>query len=185
MALHVPAIAYEAECDFTLDDIGEISRSTSHIARIYPGGKLNIPAFYAAGGVPSVMKHLTNLLKNDTMTCVGKPWEAILKDVPLVENEVIRPCSSPWHTWGSLAVLKGNLAPNTAITKPIAIDKSMHKFEGRAVCFDGEEPAADAVLAGCIKPGEVVVIRCEGPKGGPGMREMVRIMKMLYGQALG
>lgn len=184
MVLHMSAIAYEAECDFDMDNIDDLSRKTPHIARIYPSGKLNVPDFFAAGGVPAVMNHLLPLLKKDTTTCVGKSWAEILKDTPTITNEIIRSLDDPWHTWGSLAVLRGNLAPNSAITKPVAIDKSMRKFEGKAVCFDGEADASDAVLAGRIKPGDVVLIRYEGPKGGPGMREMVRIMKMLYGQGL-
>ena len=99
-------------------------------------------------------------------------------------NEVIRPLSDPWHEWGSLAVLKGNLAPATAVTKPIAIAESMLKFSGPARCFDSEEDASEAVLAGRIKEGDVLVVRYEGPKGGPGMREMARLMKLAYGAGL-
>ena len=184
MALHFPAIAYEAECDLTVAEIDEIARSTPHLARIYPNGPLNIPDFYQAGGVLAVMKHLGSLLDETAMTCMGQSWRDILKDVPEVENEVIHSPAHAWHQWGSLAVLRGNLAPDSAITKPTAIDASMLKFTGRAICFDSEDEAVDAVMAEKILPGMVVVIRYEGPKGGPGMREMVRIMKMLHGQEL-
>lgn len=184
MALHFPAIAYEAECDLTVAEIDEIARSTPHLARIYPNGPLNVPDFCQAGGVLAVMKHLSSLLDETAMTCMGQSWRDILKDVPEVENEVIHSPAHAWHQWGSLAVLRGNLAPDSAITKPTAIDASMLKFTGRAICFDSEDEAVDAVMAEKILPGMVVVIRYEGPKGGPGMREMVRIMKMLHGQEL-
>ena len=185
MALHFPAIAYEAECDFDMDEIDAIARSTPHLALIYPNGPKNVPDFYAAGGVPAVMKHLLPLLDPEAPTCMGVGWGRLLEDVPAVENDVIHGLENPWHEWGSLAVLRGNLAPNTAITKPTAIHPDMLAFEGEAICFDSEEDATRAIEAGRIRPGMVVVVRYEGPKGGPGMREMVRIMKLLYGRNLG
>lgn len=184
MALHFPAIAYECELDFTMDDIDSIARSTPHLARIYPSGTHNVPDFYAAGGVPAVMKQLLPLLDVDAITCLGKGWGAVLADVPPLENAIIHSLKNPWHAWGSLAVLRGNLAPNTAITKPTAIHPDMLTFQGTAVCFNSEEEATLAVTSGKIHDGMVVVIRYEGPKGGPGMREMVRIMKLLYGRNL-
>jgi len=184
LALHLPAIAYEAECDLSVDTVDQISRSTPHIAQIFPAGPKNAPEFHAAGGVPAVMKHLTALLHTDALTCTGRSWGEVLEEIPLIENDIIRSVCAPWHPWGSLGVLRGNLAPDSAITKPAAIPPSMQVFQGRAVCFDSEEDATEAISAGKIKPGSVVVIRYEGPKGGPGMREMVRVMKMLYGQNL-
>lgn len=118
------------------------------------------------------------------MTCTGKSWAQILGGMSPIENDVIHSIPNAWHQWGSLAVLRGNLAPNTAVTKPTAIDPSMLCFEGEAVCFDSEDTAGEAVIAGRIRPGTVLVVRYEGPKGGPGMREMVRLMKLLYGQKL-
>ncbi len=184
LALHIPAIAYEAECDISLETIDRISRTTPHLARIYPSGRQNVPDFYNAGGVPAVMKQLEPMLHPEAMTCMGKPWGEILKDRGSVENDIIRSMDSPWHPWGSLGVLKGNLAPSGAVTKPTAIDESMRVFRGTARCFDSEEAATGAVQAGEVTAGTVLVIRYEGPKGGPGMREMVRIMKMLYGRGL-
>lgn len=181
LALHLPAIAYEAECDVSLETIEIISRSTPHIAKIYPSGSRNVPDFHTSGGVTAVMKQLESVLHLDALTCAGRTWGEILKNISRIENDVIHPLSNPWHPWGSLCVLKGNLAPSGAITKPIAIDESMRSFEGTAICFDSEEEATKAVQAGRITAGTVLVIRYEGPKGGPGMREMVRIMKMLYG----
>lgn len=184
MALHFPAIAYESECDFTMDEIDKIARSTPHLALIYPNGPHNVPDFYASGGVMAVMKHLLPLLDSDAVTCMGIGWGDILKDVPPVENEIIHSLQNPWHEWGSLAVLRGNMAPNTAITKPTAIHPDMLSFRGKAICFDSEEEATQAIADGKVHEGMVVVIRYEGPKGGPGMREMVRIMKLLYGRNL-
>ena len=184
MALHFPAIAYEAECQLDMDTVDRIARSTPHLAKIYPNGLKNVPDFYRAGGVPAVMKHLLPLLDAEQVTCTGTGWGEILKEVPPVENEVIRPLDNPWHSWGSLAVVRGNLAPDSGITKPTAIDPSMLYFQGKAMCFDGEAAATEAIDQGKVVPGTVVVIRYEGPKGGPGMREMVRIMKKLYGRGL-
>ena len=185
MALHFPAIAYECELDFSMDELDRIARSTPHLALIYPNGSRNVPDFYRAGGVPAVMKHLLPLLDPNAVTCLGVGWGAILADEPPVENEIIHSLEHPWHDWGSLAVLRGNLAPDTAITKPTAIPPDMMTFRGKAVCFNAEEEATQAVVNGKIRDGTVVVIRYEGPKGGPGMREMVRIMKLLYGRNLG
>lgn len=183
MALHFPAIAYEAECDFTMEDIDRLARSTPHLAKIYPNGPLTVPDFYDAGGVPAVMNHLLPMLE-PALLCTGRSWAETLEGVPAVENAVIRAPENAWHPWGSLAVLRGNLAPDSAITKPTAIDAAMQRFSGVARCFNSEEDASEAVLSGDIQPGNVLVIRYEGPRGGPGMREMARIMKMLYGQGL-
>ena len=183
-ALHLPAIAYEAECDFTMEDLQQVARSTPHIAKIYPNGPKSVPEFYEAGGVPAVMKHLLPLLESDAIICTGQTWQEALEDLPVIENDIIHSVENAWHSWGSLAVLYGNIAPNSAVTKPTAIDPSMRRFEGTARCFDSEDEAAEAVNAGQIQPGTVLVIRYEGPKGGPGMREMARIMKQLNGQGL-
>lgn len=184
LALHIPAIAYEADCELSIDTIDEISRSTPHLAKIYPAGPKNVPDFYSAGGVTAVMKQLAPLLDLSAMTCVGKTWGEILELVPKEENEMIHSLDNPWHPWGSLGILKGNLAPDGAVTKPTAIHKDMQTFKGVAICFDSEEEATEAILSNKIQSGMVVIIRYEGPKGGPGMREMVRVMKMLYGQNL-
>ena len=184
MALHFPAIAYEAGCDFSLNKLDNIARSTPHLANIYPNGPKNVPEFYKAGGVPAVMRHLLPYLNDEAVTCTGRSWNMMLKDHPAVENDMIHSPEHAWHKWGSLAVVRGNLAPNGGITKPTAIAQQMLRFSGTAVCFDSEESATEAIVAGKIQDGMVLIIRYEGPKGGPGMREMVRIMKMLYGRGL-
>lgn len=184
LALHIPAISYEAEIDFNLDDIHRISRSTPQLAKVFPSGKYNVPDFYEAGGVLAVMKHLEPLLHDDCVICTGLTWKEVLGKVDLVENEIIRPLNNPWNPWGSLSVLKGNLSPKGSISKPTAIDPALHRFKGPALCFNSEEEATQAVMNGELKPGMVLVIRYEGPKGGPGMREMVRILKIIYGLGL-
>lgn len=184
VALHIPAIAYEAEVDFDLEGFDELCRTTPHLARINPAAAPNTPDFHAAGGVPAVMKEILGLLNGDAMTVTGKTVAENLARARILNPEVIRPISNPWSREGGLAVLKGNLAPRSAVTKPAAIAKHMHCFTGRARCFDSEELANKAILEGAVQEGEVVVIRYEGPKGGPGMREMYTAMKLLYGRGL-
>jgi dihydroxy-acid dehydratase len=183
VALHLPAIGYEAGYEVTMDRFETLCRTTPHIARIFPAGAPNVPDYHSAGGVPAVMKQLMPLLHQDAMTVTGKTIAENVADAEIQDESVIRSYSNPWGM-GGIAVLKGNLAPNTGITKPAAIAPEMHTFTGSAHCFDSEEQANQAILNGDVKPGEVVVIRYEGPKGGPGMREMYTAMKLLYGRGL-
>jgi dihydroxy-acid dehydratase len=184
VALHIPAIAYEAELDFDLESFDELCRTTPHLARINPAAPPNTPDFHAAGGVPAVMKEILELLNRDALTVTGKSVAENVAKAKILNPEVIRPFSNPWSREGGLAVLRGNLAPRSAVTKPAAIAPQMHRFTGRARCFDSEEEANQAILDGLVQEGEVVVIRYEGPKGGPGMREMYTAMKLLYGRGL-
>jgi len=185
LALHIPAIAYEAECgEVTMDVLEELARTTPHVAKMNPAAPLNLPDFHAAGGVPAVLKELLPLLHGDATTVTGKSMAENVAGLPDGDRRMIRPLSDPWSTQAGLAVLRGNLAPRTAITKPAAIAPEQHVFSGRARCFDCEEAAIQAILDGVVREGEVVVIRYEGPKGGPGMREMYTAMKLLYGRGL-
>ena len=185
LALHIPAIAYEAECgEVTMDVLEELARTTPHLGKMNPAAALNLPDFHAAGGVPAVLKELLPLLHGDAATVTGKSMAENLAGLPDGDRRMIRPLSDPWSTQAGLAVLRGNLAPRTAITKPAAIAPEQHVFSGRARCFDCEEAAIQAILDGVVQAGEVVVIRYEGPKGGPGMREMYTAMKLLYGRGL-
>lgn len=185
LALHIPAIAYEAQCpEITVDVLEEIARSTPHIAKINPSSAFNIPDFHLAGGVPATMKELLPLLDRSAMTVTGQCVEENLRGVADGDRRIIRAAGDPWSAGGGLAVLRGNLAPRTAITKPAAISPKQHVFTGRARCFDCEEAAIRAVMDGAVCEGDVVVIRYEGPKGGPGMREMYTTMKLLYGRGL-
>jgi dihydroxy-acid dehydratase len=183
-ALHIPAIGYEADCEIDLDLFEELSRTTPYVARMNPAAAPNVPDFHEAGGVPAVMKEILPLLHGDAMTVTGKTVAENVAQAETKDRGIIRSMDDPWSTEGGLAVLRGNLAPNTAITKPAAIKPEMHLFTGRARCFDSEEDANHAILDGKVQEGEVVVIRYEGPKGGPGMREMYKAMKLLYGRGL-
>jgi len=183
-ALHLPAIAYESECELTMDQFGELSRSTPHLAKMNPAAAPNVVDFNAAGGVPAVMRELLPLLHGDALTVTGRTVAENVADARIEDPGVIRPLADPWSAAGGLAVLRGNLAPDTAVSKPAAIAPEMHRFSGSARCFDSEEEANQGILDGVVHEGEVVVIRYEGPRGGPGMREMYKAMKLLYGRGL-
>jgi dihydroxy-acid dehydratase len=182
--LHLLALAYEAGVELTVNEFEELSRTTPHIARINPAAAPNVPDFDAAGGVPAVMNVILPLLHGDALTVTGKTVADNVRGVVARDRRIVRSLEEPWAQGGALAVLWGNLAPNSAITKPAAIDPDMHSFTGEAHCFDAEEAANQAILDGRVREGEVVVIRYEGPKGGPGMREMYSAMKLLYGRGL-
>jgi dihydroxy-acid dehydratase len=184
--LHLPAIAHEAGIDFTLDDVCEIFRRTPYIADLKPGGRYVAKDLYEAGGVPALMRALLDggYLHGDAMTVTGKTIAENLRGVKLrKDQDVIRTTKAPLSPTGGVVGLKGNLAPEGAIVK-VAGMKGTH-FTGRARCFDCEEDALAAVLARKIKPGEVVVIRYEGPRGGPGMREMLSTTSAIYGLGMG
>jgi dihydroxy-acid dehydratase len=185
-ALHIPAVAYEAECAIDLDLFDELSRTTPHIARMNPAAAPNVPDFHEAGGVPAVMNEILPILHRDALTVTGKTLgeNVSLANVKVPDDRIIKTMANPWAREGGLAVLRGNLAPNTAITKPAAIAREIRTFSGKARCFDCEEDADHAILDGQVNEGDVVVIRYEGPKGGPGMREMAKPMKLLYGRGL-
>jgi dihydroxy-acid dehydratase len=185
LALHIPAVAYEAECgEISMEVLERLSRSTPHIAKMNPAAPQNVPDFHTAGGVPAVMKEILPLLHADAMTVTGRTVAENVASARAPDTQIIRSRTEPWSQEGGLAVLRGNLAPRSAITKPAAIDPRQHQFTGRARCFDCEEAANQAILDGIVQAGEVVVIRYEGPKGGPGMREMYTSMKLLYGRGL-
>ncbi len=185
LALHMPAIAYEAECpDIDMARFEELCRTTPHVAKMNPAAAPNVPDFHSAGGVQAVMAQILPLLHGDALTVAGTTVAENAACAPARDRRIIRPLGDPWRAGGGLAVLQGNLAPMSAVTKPAAIADHMQVFTGRARCFDCEEEANQAILDGKIQPGDVVVIRYEGPKGGPGMREMYMAMKMLYGRGL-
>ena len=184
--LHLPAMAHEAGIEFTLEDVCNIFQSTPYIGNLAPGGKYVAKDLYEVGGVSVLIKALIDggLIDGSCMTVTGKTLAENVKDVELPKNQdVVYPVSSPITKTGGVVGLKGSLAPDGAIVK-IAGLKKLH-FKGKAICFDREEHALDAVLNGKIKPGHVVIIRYEGPKGGPGMREMLSTTSALYGQDLG
>ena len=187
--LHLSAIALEAGLKDmnVVEEFAALNKITPQLARINPASHWSIEDFYRAGGMPRVMSYMGDLLDTSVMTANGCTLGEALSKVKYIypENpELIRTRENPYDTTGGIAVLRGNLAPNTGITKPGAFDPSLYRFTGKAICFDCEEDANEAILAGKVKPGHVVVIRYEGPKGGPGMREMYKAMKFLYGMGL-
>jgi dihydroxy-acid dehydratase len=184
--LHLPAIAHEAGIDFSLGDVCEIFRRTPYIADLKPGGRYVAKDLYEVGGVPIILRALLDggYLHGDCITVTGKSIADNLKDVKLPSTQdVVRPTAKPLSTTGGVVGLKGNLAPQGAIVK-IAGMKVL-KFTGPAHCFDCEEDAFSAVRESKYKAGEVLVIRYEGPRGGPGMREMLATTSAIYGQGMG
>ena len=186
--MHLTAIAHEAELDIrVLDEFDSLSRTTPQIAKMNPACKYNVIDFYYDGGVPRLMERMQSILETGEMTVTAHTVSeniASHKYAYPATGLVVRTMEDPFGFSGGVAVLRGNLAPDTGITKPGAFDKSLHHFEGEAICFDSEEAAEEAILAGKVHDGHVVVIRYEGPKGGPGMREMYKAMKYLYGRGL-
>ena len=185
--LHLPAIANECQVDFNLDMANEISAVTPNLCHLAPAGPTYMEDLNQAGGVHAVMKELTklNLLDTSVMTCTGKTLEENLKGVLNTDPEVIRPVENPYSSTGGIAVLKGNLAPDGGVVKRSAVLPEMLVHEGPARVFECEEEAQAAINAGKINPGDVVVIRYEGPKGGPGMREMLNPTSAIMGMGLG
>jgi dihydroxy-acid dehydratase len=186
--LHLLAIAGEVgiDSDKMMKKFVDIGMNTPLLVKVNPSSKYNMEDFYLAGGIPQVLKELEGYLEPDVMTVTGKTMRENLNGYQYknVNREIIRTVEEPFSKFGGIAILKGNLSPEGCITKPSAIIPKMHYFKGTAKVFDSEEEAEEAILAGKIKPGNVVVIRYEGPKGGPGMREMFKAMKYLYGMGL-
>src|SRR6185437_13205851 len=185
-ALHLPAMAHEAGIRFTMDDVVEIMRRTPYIADLKPGGKYVAHDVHKVGGIPVIIKALLDggLLHGDCLTVTGKTLAENHKDGVFPTNQdVIYPVSNPLSATGGVVGLKGSLAPDGAIVK-IAGMKHL-RFEGTALCFDSEEEAFAAVDARAYKAGDVIVFRYEGPKGGPGMREMLSTTSAIYGQGMG
>ncbi|MCX5715840.1 MAG: dihydroxy-acid dehydratase [Candidatus Omnitrophica bacterium] len=181
--LHLIAIAYEAGIGLPLDLFDQLSKATPHISSILPGGKYFMEDLDAAGGIPAIIKRLVNLL-NDVDTVSGKTISQIAAQARIDDEDVIRPLKNHHHKEGGIAVLFGNLAPNGAVIKQTAVSDEMLKFKGKAVVFNSEEDAMKAIMADRIQKGSVIVIRYEGPKGGPGMREMLSPTAAIMGMGL-
>jgi dihydroxy-acid dehydratase len=185
--LHLLAIAAEAEVDLTLDDFNRVAAKAPHIADTKPHGKYHMVDIDRVGGIPVVMRELleAGILHGDCLTVTGKTVAENLADIdpPAPDGDVIHPLSDPIHAQGGLAILTGSLAPKGSVVKVAGID--FDHFEGPARVFDGEQAAMDAILAGHINAGDVLVIRYEGPKGGPGMREMLAVTGAMKGAGRG
>ena len=185
--LHLPAIAKEAGVKLNLDIANEISAKTPNLCHLAPAGHTYMEELNEAGGVYAVMNELTklNLLNTDLITATGKTVAENIEGCEIKDTDIIRPVTNPYSTSGGIAVLKGNLAPDGCVVKRSAVAPEMLQHKGSARVFDCEEDAIEAIHAGNIKPGDVVVIRYEGPKGGPGMREMLNPTSAIMGSGLG
>lgn len=181
--LHIPAIAHEAGIDLPLETFDAISRKTPHIANMIPGGQHYMEDLDHAGGIPAVLKRLRDGL-NDTLTVSGKRVCEIADSAVVFDEDVIRTLKNAYHKQGGIAILRGNLAPDGAVVKQSAVSQNVMRFEGTAKVYNSEEAGMKAILRGEIKPGDVVVIRYEGPKGGPGMREMLSPTATIAGMGL-
>jgi len=185
-ALHLPAIAHERGLELPLKVFDEISEMVPHICNLSPAGPHHLQDLYDAGGVYAIMKELSRkrLINTQCMTVTGKKVRDILKTVAVMNRDVIKHLEKPYHDKGGLAVLSGSLAPEGAIVKRIGVKEDVWHFVGKAKVFESEEDAGSAILKGKIKPGDAVIIRYEGPKGGPGMREMLTPTSILAGRGL-
>ena len=185
--LHLPAIAHECGIDIDLAHVNEFNARTPNLCHLAPAGPTFMEDLERAGGVYAVMKELADagLIKTDLITCTGKTVAENIKDAENLDHETIRPIDTPYLATGGIAVLFGNLAPDGCVVKQSAVAPEMMKHSGPARVFNSEEEAIAVIYAGGIKPGDVVVIRYEGPKGGPGMREMLNPTSAICGMGLG
>lgn len=188
MCLHFPAIAHEAKLHMSLEEIGELSAKTPYLAKIKPSGNHTLYDLDQAGGVPAVLRELgeKNLINLDLTTVTGKTHRENIEEMRFLEtnHDVIRKVEEPYSDHGSICVLKGNLAPNGSVVKQSAVVPQMRSHTGPARCFDKEEDAIESILGGKIQPGDVIVIRNEGPQSGPGMREMFTAATALVSMGL-
>ncbi len=181
--LHIPAIAHEAGVDLPLEVFDEMSRKTPHITNMIPGGEFYMEDLHFAGGIPAVLQRLEKMIQPNP-TVSGTNIAAIAEGAVVMDEDVIRPVGKAYHREGGIAILRGNLAPGGAVVKQTAVSKNMMQYEGTVKVYDSEEDGMKAILAGEIKPGHVIVIRYEGPKGGPGMREMLAPTSAIAGMGL-
>ncbi len=184
--LHLKAIAHSFEVDFNIDLFDELSRKVPHICNLSPVGPYHIQDLYNAGGVYAILNRLSDkkLIEFSAKTVLGKSIGELIKETEIKNSEIIRPLNNPYNQEGGLGIFYGNLAKNGAVAKTSGIPEKMKIFKGPAVVFDNGEDATDAILNGKIKKGDVVVIRYEGPKGGPGMREMLSPTSAIIGMGL-
>ncbi|MDK2918827.1 MAG: dihydroxy-acid dehydratase [Candidatus Petromonas sp.] len=184
--LHLPAIAYEAGIELNLDLFDEISQRTPYLTKLSPSGAHHMEDLHMAGGIPALMKELTKkgLINEDIVTVTGLSVGENIKTSDVKDYNVIKPIDNPYRNKGGLAILRGNLAPDGAVVKESAVAEEMMVHEGPAKIYNSEEDAVNAIFGGKIKKGDVVVIRYEGPKGGPGMREMLSPTSAIAGMGL-
>ncbi|MBV8781509.1 MAG: dihydroxy-acid dehydratase [Phycisphaerae bacterium] len=186
--LHTLAVAIEAGTPFPLEHLNEVSARVPYLCKVAPAGKYHMEDVYRAGGISAILKTLAGkpgTLNLDCITVTGKTLGENIGDATVKDADVIRPLNNPYSEKGGLAVLFGNLAPRGSVLKTGAVAKSMFNFKGPAVIFESEESATQGVLDGLVQPGDVVVIRYEGPRGGPGMQEMLSCTSAIMGRGLG
>ena len=183
-ALHIPAISKEFGCPVALDEFDKISRVTPHITSLRPAGAYHIRDLDNAGGVPAILKRLKDFIE-DADTVNGRSVMEIADGAKVLDEDVLRPVDNPYHQQGGIAILKGNIAPLGSVIKQAAVSPKMMVFSGKAKCFDSELDANAAIRAGKIVAGDVIVIRYEGPKGAPGMPEMLSPTSIIQGMGLG
>jgi dihydroxy-acid dehydratase len=173
--LHLTAIAHEANADVTLDDWAAVSAKTPNLVRISPASNLHMEDLYAVGGIPTIMRELDKrgLIVRDAMTVNGQTMGELADGARDADGTVVHTLDNAYYSEGGLRVLRGNLAPDGAVVKQSAVTKEMRVTTGPARVFDTEESAVEAILGGVVQPGDIIVIRYEGPRGGPGMREML------------
>jgi dihydroxy-acid dehydratase len=184
--LHLPAIAHEAKIELNLNLFNKVSDQTPHLCFLSPAGPHHLQDLDAAGGVPAVISELTKLgvIDKKVKTATGRTLGENLRGVTVKDNKVIRPIDNPYHQEGGIGILRGNLAPGGAVVKQSAVAPEMMVNEGKAIVFESEEDAMAAILSGKVKAGHIVVVRYEGPKGGPGMREMLSPTSAIVGMGL-
>jgi dihydroxy-acid dehydratase len=182
--LHLSAIAQEAGVPLSLETFDSLARRVPHLCNMSPGGPYTMEELDRAGGIPAVMREISPVLHSDAITVNGKTIAENTRDAPIRDREVIRPLSNPVHKEGGIAILRGNLAPDGAVVKTAAVPFGMSVYSGRARVFDSEEAGMKMIMDGKIGKGDVVVIRYEGPKGGPGMREMLSVTGAIAGIGL-
>ena len=184
-ALHLPAIAIEAGVGITPDTFDLLGRQTPLIAKFAPASRLTVVDLHAAGGIPAVLSVLAPLLDRDAPTVDGRTIGEIAAAARVLRDDVLHPLAAPIAAQGGIAVLRGNLAPDGAVVKQSAVAPAMHHHIGPARVFESEEEVRDSLMSRAINPGDVLVIRNEGPAGGPGMRELSIPAAMLVGMGLG
>jgi dihydroxy-acid dehydratase len=181
--LHLPAIAHELGLKLDLSDFDATSREIPFLANVEPNGPYSVVDFHHAGGIPAVLKRLESKIDGSVITVTGKTMAENIINFEVFDDEIIRPLANPVHPYGGIAVLKGNLAENGAVIKQVGLPQELWRFSGPAKVYNSEEEAIKAINANMIKAGDVVIVRYEGPKGGPGMREMAffRVLQKMMG----
>jgi len=181
--LHLPAIANEMGMDFDLEIFNEYNKKIPTIVNVAPSGDYGTPDLYMAGGIPAVLSRLKDFLHLDCLTVSGKTIGELIKSAKVLDENIIRPLNNPIFPEGGTVVLKGNLAPEGAVVKQSAIkNKDMLKFEGPAICFNSEQDVTDALTSDQVQNNSVIIVRYEGPKGGPGMPELLAVTMTLVGK---